>query len=228
MSTDATTAPVFKSSSNVTSYRALSRGAVCAIGLGVLGWAVSFFAPILIVVPVLGAICGRVAIGNIKKYPDELAGMMAARIGFIISIVCVIASLITHSVIYATEVPENYHRISFGELRPNDRTALPFAEKAKQMDGQRVFLKGYVRPPSGKKNRLKSFIMVGDFGDCCFGGNPKITEVVAIRIKSDDTVDYGYGLRKIGGVFRLNPNTTAVNEKDIPQVFYEIEADYVR
>ena len=91
-----------------------------------------------------------------------------------------------------------------------------------------MFIKGYMRPPSGKKKRLKNFIMVGDFGDCCFGGNPKITEVIAVKISSDDTVDYSYGLRRIGGTFRLNPNTRPVNEKEVPQVFYEIEANHVR
>ena len=70
--------------------------------------------------------------------------------------------------------------------------------------------------------------MVGDFGDCCFGGSPKITEIVAVDIQIPKTIDYGWGLRKIGGTFRLNPNSKPSREKDIPGVFYEIEADYVK
>ena len=70
--------------------------------------------------------------------------------------------------------------------------------------------------------------MVGDFGDCCFGGDPAATDVVAIKINCDDTVNYGYGLRRIGGIFKLNTRAQSSHEDDIPRVFYEIEANYVR
>ena len=76
--------------------------------------------------------------------------------------------------------------------------------------------------------KLKEFILVGDWGTCCFGGNPKITDVVAVKIVGDQTVDYGYSVRRVVGTFRLNKSTRRTNEKDIPQVFYEIEAEQVR
>jgi len=60
-------------------------------------------------------------------------------------------------------------------------------------------------------------------------GNPKISEVVAVDILlPDKTLDYDYALRRIGGTFRLNPQTIATGEADVPQVFYLIEADYVK
>ena len=69
---------------------------------------------------------------------------------------------------------------------------------------------------------------MGDFGDCCFGGNPKITEVVAIKIIGDETVDHNYSLRKIAGTFRLNQATKQTSEDEVPRVYYEIEADQIR
>jgi len=88
-----------------------------------------------------------------------------------------------------------------------------------ELDGKKVFIKGYVRPPGGKKRKLQDFILVGDFGSCC---------VVAVSIIGDDTVDYGYALRRIAGTFRLNKQTKRTKEKEVPQVFYEIHTNEVR
>jgi len=186
-----------------------------------------WLSPIFVMLPVLGVGFGWIALVNLQKFPDELAGKVGARIGFAISLICLLVSIGTHWYVYATEVPDGYERISFSDLKPKKRSRLPYGEKAEIVDGEKVFIKGYVRP-STKKKGLKKFIMVGDFGDCCFGGSPKITEIVAVDIQIPKTIDYGWGLRKIGGTFRLNPNTKPIREKDIPQVFYEIEADYVK
>lgn len=213
--------------SDADQYRSVSKATVACLAFSVLSLA-AFMAQIFVILPILGVGFGLVAMANFRRYPNELVGKAPAKVGLIVSGVLLIASVAMHSIIYATEVPENYQRISFRDLAPNPRTSLPFSEKAPELHGKQVFIKGYVRPPSGKKNKLKQFIMVGDFGDCCFGGSPKITDVVAVKIKIDETVDYSYGLRRIGGVFKLNPNSVAPDEKEIPRVFYEIDANYVR
>ena len=215
-------------SENEFAYRSVSKAAVASIVFAVLGALTAFLAQVFVLLPALGAGFGMVALSSFRRFPDELIGKLAAKIGLIVSLVCLVGSLSYHSYVYATEVPEGYQRISYSELRPNSRTPLPFSEEAIQFDGKKVFLKGYVRP-GAKKRKLKEFILVGDFGDCCFGGSPKITDVVAISIVDEDTtVDYGYSLRRIGGTFRLNQRTRRTADKDVPQVFYEIEADHVR
>lgn len=213
--------------SNVTDYRAVSKAAVASIVLGVIGIS-SFLAQIFLVLPVLGIIFGLLGILAVRKYPDELVGGAVAKIGLLISAVCLITSVSMHTFIYATELPDGYQRISFGDLKPSARRGKIFTRRSQELDGKKVFLKGYVRPPSGKKTGLKNFIMVGDFGDCCFGGDVAITDVVAVKIQTDDTVNYGYGLRRIGGTFKLNPNKIPGGEEDVPQVYYEINADHVR
>ena len=208
-------------------YRSLSKPAVASLTFAILGLT-SFLHPVFVLLPTLGIGFGFIALTSFKKFPDEFVGKVAAKIGFFLSLTCLISSVAMHAVIYATEVPEGYQRVTYSNLRDNPKTALPFAEKAKELDGQKVFMKGYVRPGVKKRN-LRDFILVGDFGDCCFGGNPKITEVVAVHIVDDEkTVNYGFALRRIAGVFRLNPNTKSTREKEVPQVFYEIEADYVK
>ncbi len=213
--------------SNTDQYRSVSKAAVACIAFAVLSVS-SFMAQVFVVLPILGVGFGLVAMANFRRYPNELVGHTPAKIGLILSLVLLVASISTHAIIYATEVPENYQRISFRDLVPKRGTTLPFSKKAIELHGKQVFIKGYVRPPSGKKNKLDKFIMVGDFGDCCFGGSPKITDVIAVKIKIDQTVNYSYGLRRIGGIFKLNPNTVAPDEKEIPGVFYEIDANYVR
>ncbi len=208
-------------------YRSVSKAAICCVVFAILSALFCWLSPVFVLLPILGVGFGWIALANLKRFPEELIGKTGSRIGLAISAVCLIACLATHAYVYATEVPDGYQRISFSDLKPRKRSTLPYGEKATEVDGEKVFLKGYVRP-STKKKGLKKFIMVGDFGDCCFGGSPKITEIVAVDIQIPKTIDYGWGLRKIGGTFRLNPNTKRIPEKDIPEVFYEIEADYVK
>ncbi len=207
-------------------YRSISKAAVVSVVFAILGL-VSMLAPMFCIIPFLGLCFGLLGLANLKRYPNELIGRRAATIGTIVNLVLLVGSISVHSYIYATEVPDGYQRISFYQLRPNDRTPLPFAESAEEFNGKKVFLKGNVRP-SARKNNLKEFILVGDFSSCCFGGNPKITDIVSINIETDQTVDYSLRLRRITGEFRLNPRKKQITEKDIPSVFYEIIADGVR
>jgi hypothetical protein len=207
-------------------YRSVSKSAIASLAFAMMGMLTSFLAPIFVLLPALGAGFGLVSIFNFRRYPDELVGKFFANTGLFVSLGFLFGSVAWHSYVYATEVPEGYERISYSMLRDNTKTPLPFSEKAEELDGKKVFLKGYVRP-SDKKTKLKNFILVGDFGECCFGGNPKPTEIVAINILSEDTVNYSFALRRIGGVFRLNRNRKQV-AGDVPPIFYEIEADHVK
>lgn len=210
-------------------YQSVCKTSVAAVIFGVLS-VTAFVHQMFLIIPLLAIVFGLLALKAIHQWPDELVGKMAAKIGLVLGMLCLVAGAGMHSFIYATEVPDGYRRISFAELKPSSRgiDKNGYPDRVEEFDGQRVFIKGYVRPPSGKQYALKNFIMVGDFGDCCFGGDPAITDVVAVKIKCDDTVNYGYGLRRIGGTFKLNPKTTVSDEEEIPRVFYEIEADYVR
>ena len=215
------------SASNTEEYRSVSKAMVACLAFAFMSVS-AFMAQVFVLLPILGVGFGLVALANFRRYPNELVGKKPALIGLIVCVIFLVASVSMHAIIYATEVPENYQRISFRDLAPNRKTNLPFSEKAMDLHGKQVFIKGYVRPPSGKKTKLSKFIMVGDFGDCCFGGSPDITDVIAVKITIDDTVNYSYGLRRIGGIFKLNPNSVAPDEKEIPRVFYEIHANYVR
>jgi len=211
---------------NEFQYRTISKAAVASIAFAVLGIG-AFVFQAFVLLPVLAIGFGIVALIEIHRYPAEITGKLAAQIGLGCGVLIAAGSIAMHTYVYMTEVPPDYNRITFYDLRPNKRTKLPFAEKSQTLDGTKVFIKGYVRP-GVKKTNLKNFIFVGDFGDCCFGGNPKITEIIAVNIISDDVIDHSLFLRKIGGTFRLNPNARVIGEDGIPRVFYTIEADYIR
>ena len=214
------------SAGNEFQYRTISKAAVASLAFAVLGLG-AFVFQAFVLLPVLAIGFGFVALMEIRKYPEEITGGLAAKIGLGLGLLIAIGSIALHTYVHFTEVPEGYTRMAFSDLRPNLRTPLPFSEKSKELDGKKVFLKGYVRP-SDQMTNLKSFILVGDFGDCCFGGNPKITEVVAVDITTDDLIDHSYFLRKIGGTFHLDSRSRRINEDGIPTVFYSIEADYIR
>ena len=213
---------------NEFQYQTISKSAIACCVFAALGIS-AYLAQMFVVIPMLGIGFGALALINIRKYPDELVGRKPAMIGLIACLVLFVTSVGMHAYIYATEVPDGYRRITFWELRNNKRdTQIPFSRNAYDFNGEKVFLKGYVRPNKGKKNGLKQFILVGDLGDCCFGGVPEIDEAVAIDIISDDSVNQTLGLRRIGGVFRLNEALRPVDEDGIPVVYYTIEADYIR
>ena len=207
-------------------YRAISKATVLSVVFTLLGLAYLLI-PALIVFPLVAVGAGVIALANIKRFPEELTGRLPAKICVFLSLALLVGGTAMHVYIYLTEVPEGYQRISYRMLKDNKKTKLPYSEEALDLDGKKVFLKGYVRPGARKKD-LKRFILVGDFGDCCFGGNPEITDVVAINIIGDETVDYSWSLRKIAGTFRLNKKTMKTDEKEVPRVFYQIEADIVK
>ena len=207
-------------------YRSVCKSAVLAVVLAIFSASV-WLSSAFLIFPLIGALLGGYALLQFRRYPDELTGRPLATWGLWLSVASLVGGMGWHAYCYNTEVPPNYERISFRALRPERGTTKPYATATEELDGKRVFIKGYVRPSDLKKN-LKNFILVGDFGQCCFGGSPKMTDVIAVSLQNDLTVDYSWRLRHIGGTFRLNRNPRRIAEKEVPQVVYTIEADYLK
>jgi hypothetical protein len=215
------------SKSNEIAYRMVSKSAVACLLFAALSL-VAYLHEVFVVLPAVTLAIGFVSWLSFRRFGDELIGRLAMQIGLIAGAFLLTSSVAYHVYVYQTEVPENYQRISFAMLRENPRKSLTYSESAPALDGKKVFLRGYVRPGEKKKN-LRQFILVGDFGSCCFGGNPKISEVIAVTITiPDKTVNYGYGLRRIGGTFNFIKETAKTLEKEVPFVHYHIEADYIK
>jgi hypothetical protein len=147
-----------------------------------------------------------------------------AWIGLGLSAFSLVGGLSAAAYIYATEVRPGYMRISYAELQPQEGSAGKLPPRASQLSGQKVFIKGYMFPPS-KNAGIRQFLLVRDQGDCCFGGNPKITDRIEVTLPEDVRVTYHKGLYKLHGKFRVEQAGEAVDAGGA--VFYHLNADSV-
>lgn len=184
-------------------YRSVSRSAVIAVVLTGLSF-LAFTSPILIFLPLASLVLGLMARSAIKRYPDELVGAKPATIAIIGSIVIAVGCVGFHTYIRLTEVPDGYRRISWGELQPaSNQSVAMVSPVAKELEGEQIFIKGYVYPNEEQTN-LRAFILVRDKGTCCFGGTPKPTDMIYVKLEGDLRINYSWRQRKLGGIFSLD------------------------
>jgi hypothetical protein len=129
----------------------------------------------------------------------------------------------------ATEVPSGYLRITYDAFRPTieemEQNQFPPAT-AKELDGQKVFLKGYMFPTSN--HDLKEFTLCRDSGECCFGGQPKPWDMVRVVMKDPPRAQFTTWQKKIGGVLRIKePNH--IEEGGVShQLYFFVEVDHLK
>lgn len=207
-------------------YRTLSFPAIVALVFGVISIPTAMAAslnPFLLVFPLIGMMIGLFAIVKLRNRLEEFTGMGAAKAGLLLSTLLFLGGAAFASYTYATEVPEGYRRISFGELQPDPKhPELPWSPLAEELMEQNVFIKGYVYPDK-QQGDIKRFVLVPDMGTCCFGGQPKLTDMVQVTLKDPHRVNYSMFRRSLGGKFRLG----SVTADAVGQVIYHLEADYV-
>jgi len=189
------------------SYRAVAGTAIAAAVAAALS-PLAFFDWSLTVVPAVGIVLGAMAYRTIAQRPDVFIGRPLAIGAIVLSAVSLVAGLITLSRAYAAELPDGYERLNYGLLQPlpgDPSDAVP--DTARTMDGRNVLLKGYIYP--GKQQTgITQFLLVRDQGDCCFGGNPKITDRVLVQLKDPSHpkgIDFSSRLTKIAGRFVIRP-----------------------
>lgn len=185
-------------------YRSLSGTAIAAAVVALLsplvflGW--SFAA-----VPLVSGVLAAVAWGDISRRPETVAGKPLAVGSLLFAAVTLAAGLGYLSFVYATELPEGYSRLNYAMLQPlpgDPPTAVP--DSARAMNGEDVLLKGYIYPGSRQRG-ITEFLLCRDQGDCCFGGQPKVTDRVLVRLADRQGIDFTQGLVKIAGRFRIEP-----------------------
>jgi hypothetical protein len=205
-------------------YRAISSAAVASLAISAL----SFLALLdwsLGVVPMVSIALGLLALRRIQKLPLELTGERLALAGILISSLFLAGGWMRLAWLTATEVPPGYRRLSFDELQPDpadaNQTVPPAALK---FDGQRVFLKGYAFP-GRERQGIKKFVLVRDNGQCCFGGNPKLTDMVEVTFGGNLAMDFSTNMRHVAGTFHVAPGAGI---DGLPRVIYHLDADYLQ
>lgn len=206
-------------------YRAVSKAAVTSLVLALISVAAIFSASML-VIPFAGLVSGLIGLMQIRRYPKELTGRAVAVIGTIISGLLLFGAAAIHGAVYMNEVPDGYIRISFSDLQPTEEYPyLPFSPKAAELNGKKVFIKGYVYP-DGQQYGIKQFVLVRDLGTCCFGGQPKLTHMVQVTLRDPLQISYSMKRRRLMGTFHVDGALKPVS--GVNGVYFQLDADNVK
>jgi hypothetical protein len=164
-----------------------------------------------IAVGILGVILGLFAILHIRKSNGELRGIWLAVLGLTLSASFAVVGVVLQYHWFSTEVPPDHIRVNF----PRDISQLEFVYENKQRKippsvedllGRKIFIKGWMMP-SMRTQGLKTFILIKDSGDCCFGGSPKAFDHIEVTLADGKTTDsYATAMIAVSGVLNANPN----------------------
>ncbi len=208
-------------------YRALSRAAIASIlfGLIALPGLIPTFS-ILLALTIPGMIAATMGLRATSRFPDEFGGRAVALTGLVGNALLLIGGIAGHAVIYLTEVPEGYKRVHFFDLQQDPALPDVPTQAALEIDGEQVFIKGYIHPSSGS-GMLRQFILVPDLGTCCFGGQPRSSDMIEVTLSGGQAVRAGLLKRKLAGKFVVNQMPQKVTDFD-NALFYRLRVDQIR
>lgn len=196
-------------------YRALSAAAVSAFALGLLS-PLAFLDPWLGLVPVAALMLGFVALRQIGKRPEEFTGKKLAVVGIASALAFLISGGVYQSYVYSNELPgPDFVRASYAQLQPYEGDPpLKLPPEALDLNGKNILIKGYVFPGQ-RQSGITQFLLVRDQGDCCFGGNPKITDRILVSLKDPKGFDFSGKLFKVAGEFHIEQPMQAADAQGI-------------
>jgi hypothetical protein len=204
MSTAVTSPPA---ETNQFNYKVVSPLSPLTVVLGVMslfGFLTAFVIPLALIGCVMGILC----LGKIKRLETEYGGKVLTSFGVALCTVSFLGGTAWQFYSYATEVPEGHTRVSFiSDISRKQFREIEgeqeFHPDVSALDGKSLFFKGYMYP-DGKLENIDVFILVKDSGQCCFGGNPKLSDMVKVVMRKDSGLAKYYpGLVSVAGTFKL-------------------------
>jgi hypothetical protein len=178
----------------------------------------------------VGLLVGAIALWQIRRARGDLGGWGVAFLGFILSILMLVAGSGYHAYAYVTELPEGFERVSFLEMSKFQPTIskkgeITIAPEVAAYDGKPIFIKGYMYP-TGRLTGLSEFVMVKDTGQCCFGGQPKPTDMIVVKFDEGMTVNHREQvLVGVAGVFHANRKAV---QSGVLTGIYQIDATHFK
>jgi hypothetical protein len=163
--------------------------------------------------------------------PDQQSGSKLAVAGVLLSVIGLVGGLGYSGYVYATEVPPGYTRTSFGEFRPDEveqRGNLLVPRDVQELDGQKVFIKGFMRADSIQySHNVREFRLVRDNNQCCFGdlSNVKYFDQVLVSTVGSLSTDYSTGIYRVGGILHIHPENIL---RGVGYPVYTLEADHLK
>ncbi len=168
----------------------------------------------------VGLITGFRGISSVKRY--DMAGRAAARAGVACSILALGDRRGRHGVSGDERGARGLHSHLLRTLAAQRGGHDP--PSAKELDGKKVYIKGYMYP-TDQTTQIKEFVLCRDNGTCCFGGQPKLTDMIQVKLKEPLALDYHTGLRYIAGNFKVEQSQAPGT---LGTVLYHLEADYAK
>jgi|GEM_PF-6970709 len=200
-------------------YRSVSVTAVISLIFGCVS-IISFLSWTWCLLPIIGMVSGWLALVRIHEIPQELTGAAYAKAGIIVSAIFLLGGSGYHLFRAVSEVPWGYEAVDYDELQPEPHQSV--SDVAKELSGQRVFIRGYMEDSNRRNIGLTKFIICPVKGHCNFcTPNPTRTEMIRIELTGNMRTDYTTDLVRIGGLFK-------VDEAHPSGVPYFIEADYLK
>ncbi len=192
--------------SNEFNYKPVPPMAPVSLVLGLLS-SIALLSYIGIAIGVFGIVLSAVCWTRIRNSQGELGGKILPAIGLILSVLFVTGGLSLHSYAYATEVPVGFTRINFyhdiskkGFVVEDGKQ--DFDPGVKELEDKKIFIKGFMYPTRDTED-LNSFLLVKDSDECCFGGEPDLSDMILVEMKEGMTVDFHDGMVAISGIFKL-------------------------
>ena len=221
--------PVYGDEAELVPYRALSRSAVVSLVLAFISLLGYLFEPML-VVAAAGLVMGVISLQSIRRYPQEYTGRGVALAGAFLSGLILVTGVTYHTIVYMTEVPDGYKRISFSELQPDyfNEPDKPIPSRALELSGDKVFVKGYTHKYIASMGKVDHFVLVPDLGECCFGDKAtKPTHMIEVKI-TDPRYRVKYALRRIKLTGEFHASPVPIDQLGVGGVYYFLLADKVQ
>ena len=209
--------------------------ATVGLVLSVLGL-FSLLTVLTVPVSLFGFLVSAAALWTIARSEGAYGGRKLAITGLVLGLVGFVGGIAAEVYAYRTEVPEQYTRTSFQYdvsdpgvqkgVAPNGQPGVAIPKSVQDLVGKEVFIKGYMYPdPDNRTQGIESFLLVKDLGDCCFGGEPAITDMIGVEFPLDEDLRatfYEQTKVGVGGTFKIREDYAFGPNEPI----YEIEATH--
>lgn len=242
MSTNLTDDPAVEAAASAADadleYRSVHTFAVLGLMIGLVSAVTLFLSGVsfettlkTVPIPLAGLFVSLSSLRAITAAPELYTGKPLAQAGALLSAFFLLTGVGYAGYVHATEVPDGYERISFVEMKPSEanmvnRELVPPEVLDLVESGEKVFIKGYIRPDSIKyKQNINQFLLVRDNQECCFGDASKVKffDQIRIQLATGMTTDFSRGLFRLGGVLKVGPGDPQIGAP----LTYLLDADYV-
>lgn len=222
--------PVVASDVRTFDYTPVPVSVVLGLGLSVFGL-FGLLGVVGVPLAVFGLLLSLAAWWKVRQSGGAYGGRGLAVIGIALGLLGSAGGVATQVYAYKTEVPDGFHRVSFEYdisrpgIKQDPARGVMVPKDVMDLNGNDVFVKGYMYPdPDNRREGIDSFLLVKDLGDCCFGGQPALTDMIGVEFPSEELRAKFYEQTKVSvaGTFRIRKDFASGENEPI----YGIDAKY--